>query len=227
MITNEVLTAAAGGIATALPPFAFVLRRAYATIRRLQHAATHDVVTGLTNRAGLLDDLATRASRRGSYAVAVIDLDGFKAINDTHGHDVGDRVLQVVADRLAAVAAEAGGLAARLGGDEFVLVAPSPSSRLSRIHGVDAHEAIAKPMHVGGLVFDVRASVGVVHALPGDPADELLNAGDIAMYRAKVNGGGVVEYDIARTLPTVPDGRPIVRLRTSTDARRFLAEVAR
>src|SRR4051794_37163084 len=226
MIANEFL-AAAGGITAILPPAAFMLRRAYATIRQLRHAATHDALTGLANRAGLLADLAARASRRGSYAVAVIDLDGFKPINDTYGHDMGDRVLQVVADRLAAVAAEAGGLAARLGGDEFVLVAPSPSSRLSRVHGVDAHEAIAKPMHVGGLVLEVRASVGVVHALPGDPADELLHAGDIAMYRAKVTTAGVVEHDVARTLPRLPDDRPIVRLRTSAPARHFLAEVTR
>jgi diguanylate cyclase (GGDEF)-like protein len=184
-------------------------------------------LTGLVNRAGLLADLTARTSQRGSYAVAMIDLDGFKPINDTYGHDTGDKVLQVVADRLAAVAAEAGGLAARLGGDEFVLVAPSPSSRMSRVHGVDAHEVIAKPMRVGGLVFKVRASVGVVHALQGDSADELLRAADIAMYRAKVDTSGVVEHDVARKLPVATDDRPIVRLRTSAPARRFLAEVTR
>jgi diguanylate cyclase (GGDEF)-like protein len=226
MITNEIL-AVGGCTAAILTPAAFLLRRAYATIRQLRYAATHDDLTGLVNRAGLLADLAARASQGGSYAVALVDLDGFKPINDTYGHDMGDKVLRVIADRLAALAAEAGGLAARLGGDEFVLVTPSPSSRLSRVHGVDAHEVIAKPMCVGGLVLEVRASVGVVHALPGDPADELLRAADMAMYRAKVDTSGVVEHDVARTLPVGTDDRAIVRLRTSAPARRFLAEVTR
>ena len=225
MIAHELLYAG-GAAALVIAPAAFVLRRAYSTIRQLRHAATHDALTGLANRAGLLADLDARASQGGSYAVVLIDLDGFKPINDTYGHDMGDKVLRVVADRLAALAAEAGGLAARLGGDEFVLVAPSPSSRLSRVHGVDAHEEIAKPMRISGLALDVRASVGVVHALQGDPADELLRTADIAMYRAKVATRGVVDHDVARKLPTVSADRPIVRLRTSAPARRFLAEVA-
>lgn len=130
-----------------------------------------DELTGLLNRRGLTQDCARWS---GSMTVAVIDLDGFKGVNDRHGHGAGDALLRRVARRLQAVAGP-DALVARLGGDEFAVVA----ERL--------------PADLGERLFDplddapVRASVGVAHGIAGDDSvlAELLANADAAMYRAK------------------------------------------
>lgn len=194
-------------------------------LRRTHYLATHDDLTGLVNRKTLLSNLTHRAACSESYAVLMIDLDGFKAVNDTHGHAAGDAVLVAVAVRLKDLV-DGDAIVARLGGDEFVVAAPSPSSVMSAMLADDALRAVLRPVAVGGTDVAVGASVGVVHALPGDPGNDLLHSADMAMYRAKTTGGGVVEYNTGRALVSPTEGRPAARLRDMTDLGRRLAEVA-
>jgi diguanylate cyclase (GGDEF)-like protein len=177
--------------------------------------AVVDPLTGLANRAGLDAGLAHRVRAGQPYVVVLVDLDGFKPVNDRYGHAAGDAVLVEVAHRLAGIlAGHDRGLVARLGGDEFVLVAASPAAQVSRLLGFDVIRALAAPVTVagvGGLV--VRASVGVVHAMAGDDPARALRAADTAMYQAKTRGGdAVVVHDPVAGLAPV-DVRPRVRLR--------------
>jgi diguanylate cyclase (GGDEF)-like protein len=160
----------------------------------LHHIAYHDALTGLPNRALLADRLRQdmRRARRDGHriAVAYIDLDGFKAANDTYGHAVGDRLLVEVAGRLREVLRD-GDTVARLGGDEFVAVL---SGVEPRHHGVAVIErllaAIAEPVSIDGRTLQVSGSVGVSY-FPQDgeiEADQLLRQADHAMYDAKTAG---------------------------------------
>lgn len=201
-------------------------RERAATNRELtaaRRAAQRDPLTGLHNRAGLLAELGRRSAGREPYAVLLVDLDGFKAVNDCHGHAIGDLVLVEVAQRLTELLGDAG-VAARLGGDEFVLVAASPTAVVSRLLAYDVARAVARPIDADRGRVEVRASVGVVQALPGDAAAAVLHSADIAMYRAKTGRGqaGVAEYDAALDLAHVEPARPGARLR---DLIRFGADL--
>ena len=172
--------------------------------RELEHRATHDILTGLPNRAMFRDELRrarARAERDGSeLAVMLLDLDHFKEANDTHGHAVGDDLLVEVARRLDA-AVRAGDFVARLGGDEFAILAawPAGTSKVERL----AHRILrrlAEPVHLGGGVLRPSGSIGFA-LYPADPggADLLLERADQALYRAKHSGrgtwaGGKVEW---------------------------------
>ena len=156
----------------------------------LSWAVGHDELTGLANRR-LFARLAPPLLRTGLPAVVfVVDLNGFKPINDSLGHDAGDRVLQCVAQRLAARAGD--GLVARVGGDEFTGV-------LTQARGAPAQwwrpvvaalsAAIAEPMGVAGRILRVTASIGVAPAHDGVVVGELLRRADLAMYHAKLSGG--------------------------------------
>ncbi|MGC4808672.1 GGDEF domain-containing protein [Micromonospora sp. DT233] len=174
--------------------------------------AAIDPLTGLANRAGLSAALADLAGE--SYDLVMCDLDGFKQVNDTFGHDAGDAVLVEVAARLAAVLDEVdGAVVARLGGDEFVLVCPSPAP-IAGILGAEVVQVLAVPVvRPDGRELPVRASVGAVSAMAGDDPSRVLRAADLALYRAKARGGDqVAEYDRAADLPVV-ETRPVVRLR--------------
>ena len=157
--------------------------------RRLAHLATHDVLTGLANRA-LLQQRLEAALRTGAPAdepgVAVVycDLDGFKAVNDGLGHDVGDRVLVTVAERIRAEAAD-GDVVARLGGDEFVVLVTDAVDRAVDL----AHRLVASLSRpVPGVPLPVGTSVGVATAAAGADPDDVLSSADAAMYRAKSAG---------------------------------------
>lgn len=189
-------------------------RRLRAERDQFQRLSVTDPLTGLANRAGLMADLDARQAAGDSYALALVDLDRFAPVNNEYGHDVGDALLIEVADRLAGVLAD-DGLAARLGGDEFVLVGSSAAPATSRLLGYDVVRALAKPVNVGAPIGElvVHASVGVLHAWPGDEPARLLRAADIAMYEAKTAGGdAAVEHDPTAGLPEV-ENRPLVRLR--------------
>jgi diguanylate cyclase (GGDEF)-like protein len=163
-----------------------------------------DPLTGLPNRAALAAHLARRSGR---FAVLLCDLDGFKPVNDRHGHAAGDAVLVEVARRLAALASTAGGFVARLGGDEFVRAVPAQHARqLAATVGGE----VARPVVVGDQALSVGASVGVAYAAPGLPATEVLHRADVAMYRAKTTRT-VAEYADATT--TTETGRPVARWR--------------
>ena len=158
----------------------------------LAHRALHDALTNLPNRVLLRDRIEgalARAQRNGSgVAVFFLDLDGFKVLNDTHGHAAGDEILRVVAERLRE-AVRADDTVARFGGDEFVIVCHDVlnEDRATRIaHRVAAAVAVPVTLHEQQEVV-VRASIGVVLGRPGALPDVLVHDADTAMYEAKHN----------------------------------------
>ncbi len=164
---------------------------------RLRQAATHDHLTGLPNRPLFNDRLARAVARhrrtRQGLAVLFCDLDGFKEINDTFGHAVGDELLTVVAERLADIVRETD-TAARVGGDEFVVVAEGVTdTEVLATLAERIIEAVSQRVVMpDGTQLRVGISVGIGVALPrnGDvEADALLSLADSAMYRAKARGG--------------------------------------
>ncbi|MDQ3103946.1 MAG: EAL domain-containing protein [Actinomycetota bacterium] len=159
----------------------------------------HDPLTGLANRRLLRDRLtqALRTGRRDHHGLTLLlaDLDGFKDINDSLGHDVGDEILRVVASRLDAATRQVDTVA-RLGGDEFVVLLP----QLSTAEGAAqvAHklrDCLAEPIHLVGLTLHVQASFGVIVApMHGDDPSILLRRADVAMYQAKAASTGYSVY---------------------------------
>ncbi|QRE75575.1 GGDEF domain-containing protein [Methylobacterium aquaticum] len=167
------------------------LNRTYVEVllakRESQHRATHDALTGLRNRPGLMEDLA--AGMRGGtndLALLYLDLDGFKAVNDGLGHAAGDVLLVEVARRIAAVIPEEW-QAARLGGDEFVILAGGARAHEAAAVAARLIEAVKAPYEVG---IGVGLSVGIGWATPGMTPEALLAEADAALYRAKAAGKG-------------------------------------
>ena len=172
-----------------LGAIAVVIHTGSQSLRR-RHDATHDALTGLANRR-LFDQRLQYALRSvesgGDVGVLLVDLDGFKSINDSYGHDQGDRVLIEVAQRMAAVCRHAD-LVARIGGDEFALLLPGASPGVAGDILERLQQAIAAPIDLGGgSVVTVGASAGIATA-PADGADagDLLRSADEAMYDAKL-----------------------------------------
>ncbi|MBW4703328.1 MULTISPECIES: GGDEF domain-containing protein [unclassified Micromonospora] len=171
----------------------------------LRQALLRDPLSGLANRAGLTQAWIRLAPTRPH--VAVIDLDGFKPVNDTHGHAAGDLVLTTVAGRLRTITTTA----ARLGGDEFAALidGPDPAGVADRLA-----RAIAAPIPLPtGITVTVTASIGLARTADDLPA--ALADADAAMYRAKTTRAAVAMFDPHRddhTTPT-PDIRPAVRVR--------------
>ena len=181
------------------------------TERLLLHAAMHDSLTDLPNRRLLRDRLDTALARavRTSARVAVlfVDLDRFKEVNDTWGHDVGDAVLVSVAAGIAG-ALRLGDTVARLGGDEFVVVCEDldGDEDLDRLVGRLLH-GIGRPVEVHGQHVLVSASIGVALAEAGaGEAEELMRRADLAMLQAKRHPG--LPYVVAGAVPQVPSARP-------------------
>jgi diguanylate cyclase (GGDEF)-like protein len=161
--------------------------------REHMRRAGHDPLTGLVNRAGLARELDHRlagvAAGAKAFALLYLDLDGFKAVNDTHGHLVGDRVLCMVADRLRATL-EPGDLAARLGGDEFVvLAATTEPERLGEIASRLLTVITAPYPLADSHAAEIGVSIGIACA-PEDGADfvTLVARADAALYVAKARG---------------------------------------
>ena len=177
----------------------------------LEHEVNHDALTGLANRNLLWDRLeqAVHLAQRQKSLVAtvLIDLDKFKDINDTHGHEAGDQVLQAVARRLQASVRDSDTVA-RMSGDEFVLVlANQPSLRFTLRMVERVRESFAIPVSFNGREIPVGASVGVsLYPHDGANATELVRAADMAMYHGKNNGRNDVHFFSAA-------------MRSSTDAR--------
>jgi diguanylate cyclase (GGDEF)-like protein/PAS domain S-box-containing protein len=157
---------------------------------RLHHMANHDALTGLLNRHSFLTHIDERLERDGSAAVFVLDLDGFKVVNDSFGHAVGDTLLQALALRLSATTDSSETLA-RLGGDEFAILLPAENSLAevaSRANGVI--EIIRRPFSVSGHELHLSASVGVAVApLHAQDAEDLIVRADLALFSAKSEGG--------------------------------------
>jgi diguanylate cyclase len=173
---------------------------ANARLKALEHMTRHDGLTGLYNRQAFDEELGHLLDRNkpGSHvAVFLLDLDGFKPINDTYSHDAGDTVLVAIGQRLDALASPTG-LAARLGGDEFALAFPGVSSDRAALRlATRIIRDIEMPIAYGEKFLRIAASVGI--SLTGfgeDTVAALCSGADQAMYRAKgENGARAVLYD--------------------------------
>lgn len=163
---------------------------------QLSHLAMHDPLTGLANRSLFLERLREALDRKEegrSVAVLYCDLDDFKNVNDSLGHETGDRLLAALPPRLEE-AVNPGNTVARFGGDEFVVLLDRIKDQNEAIQvASQLSQAFSRPIRVGGRVHDVSASIGVVFAEPGEiTASEVLRDADAAMYRAKSSGRGQV-----------------------------------
>ncbi|MEZ0068532.1 diguanylate cyclase (GGDEF)-like protein/PAS domain S-box-containing protein [Streptacidiphilus sp. MAP12-20] len=186
---------------------------------QLEHNAFHDALTDLPNRALFLQRsraaLGSRPGERPEVAVLFVDLDGFKAVNDTAGHQVGDELLVQAARRLQD-AVRAGDTVARLGGDEFAVLLVGEVDR-EQVFGIAERlrAAVAAPFCVGNEEHAVAASIGIAFADPNaapEAAADLLRSADLAMYQAKKHGKDRVhEYS--------PELRTELRRRTELDQR--------
>ena len=160
---------------------------------RLMHDAFHDPLTGLPNRALFRDRVAHALSRLQrttviGTTVLFLDLDDFKAVNDTLGHSAGDRVLELVGERLSSVT-RGFDTVARLGGDEFAILLEELESHEEALAIVErVHVALAVPLPVDGRELRIAASIGVAHASADDDSNTLLRNADVAMYEAKESG---------------------------------------
>ena len=160
---------------------------------RLARQATHDFLTGLPNRAAFFQALA---ETRGDFAIVALDLDGFKPVNDRHGHQAGDDLLRQVAERLASCVGSTG-IAARFGGDEFMMLRPVRPGEAGReeAHAL-ARQAIGKlsmPFLLTDIPVCIGASAGILvstGATTTGSASQLLERVDRALYTAKRAGGG-------------------------------------
>ena len=159
---------------------------------RLAHQAMHDPLTGLANRALLIERIEHAISRfdrtRGHLAVLFLDLDRFKVVNDSMGHDAGDQLLMEAAARLRDVMRPADTVA-RLGGDEFVLLVEDVAdTRAAAAVAARVVATLSEPFTLRGNAAYVSASVGVALGAPGDVAQDVLRDADAAMYAAKAAG---------------------------------------
>jgi diguanylate cyclase (GGDEF)-like protein/PAS domain S-box-containing protein len=160
--------------------------------KRLEHLANHDALTGLPNRLylnfRLPGMLADAAREHHAVAVCYLDVDNFKNINDTSGHDVGDEFLRALAERLRNTVAS-GDLVARISGDEFVIVSVARDPRVFDAIARRVTSHLRTPIHVGGRDVPVSVSMGIaVYPQDGEAAAELLRNADIALYQAKEQG---------------------------------------
>lgn len=187
----------------------FLSLRMQDNIRRrveFEHAAMHDPLTGLRNRKALITHIDEQIEQSQpathQFALLFIDLNGFKQINDLHGHTAGDTVLKTVASRLR-YCARSSDLVARIGGDEFVMVChdiqhPEAIQKLlDRIH-----HTLNQPMGIGQQVLHIGASIGVaIYPADGITTDELLDASDRAMYNQKSGNGAGQSQEKATPTP--------------------------
>ncbi|MDR3517198.1 MAG: GGDEF domain-containing protein [Azospirillaceae bacterium] len=174
--------------------FNFLVARLQENEARLAHIAHHDTLTGLPNRTlfdAQVDQAITHAQQSGtSFALLFIDLDGFKPINDSHGHEIGDSILCQIADRLRQHIRQSDSIA-RYGGDEFLVLLndlDDPQAN-APIAAAALQDVISKPFEIGTLTLRVGLSIGIaIFPDHGTDAQTLCSHADQAMYRAKKSG---------------------------------------
>lgn len=156
---------------------------------RIAYMAHHDSLTGLGNRELLRGELSSAiASERGGYSMLAIDLDRFKAVNDTLGHSCGDELLMEVARRIRSAVSQRD-FVARIGGDEFAILHRASSLEDSAALAQLLVDRLSQPYHFGEISVVVGASVGIA-GFDGSPAEALMQKADIALYEAKAAGKG-------------------------------------
>jgi len=173
----------------------FLLDRLRLQKRSMEHMALHDPLTGLPNRLLLADRLTklmqTAKRDSGSFALAVIDLDKFKDVNDSFGHEAGDSLLRQIAERLSGALRESD-TAARLGGDEFTILMPDIDAETCTALCWRIAETLDREYELDGRAIRVGCSIGAaLYPDHGRTSDGLMHSADHAMYRAKSEGGGV------------------------------------
>jgi diguanylate cyclase (GGDEF)-like protein len=204
---------------------------------RLRHEARHDPLTGLPNRQLFLErmnELFAGADRDRRVGLCYLDLDEFKVVNDTLGHDLGDRLLAAIARRLEAAVSPLGHVVARIGGDEFVVLVTDSTGTDQVVEVAQAVlDAVAAPVRIGAQDLTVAASVGVVErAVRDSGVEDMMKAADTTLFWAKSAGGQrwalfdaerhareVTRYTLSTTMPAalqrgefVVEYQPLVRL---------------
>ena len=189
-------------VALSAVPLATIYVSAAMLVQR-EHQANHDELTGLVNRKLLAkrgrEVLVKAAAADAKAGFLLVDLDrstGLKQVNDTLGHAVGDRLLQIVAHRLAN-SVRPGDVVARLGGDEFAVLLPAVKEPgVAREVASRLRAALAEPVRLESIIFDIQASIGLA-IFPDDAGtfDQLMQRSDVAMYVAKERGSGIERYD--------------------------------
>lgn len=197
-------------------------------IKERTQQALHDPLTGLPNRRRFNEAMHEQLAGGEPFAIFVIDLDGFKGVNDLIGHESGDLILNRVSERLQRVMPKRA-LVARLGGDEFAVLLPGTRGALDADHlGRQIREELSIPHSFEDKAFEVEGSVGIaLYPEHGSELGELLRNADAAMYAAKHSEGGpgVVVYGDRRAYVTSPAHRLIdaVKLKSAIEDRKIVA----
>lgn len=189
-----------GGLVIMLMAFAgYAIHRLATSEREARQVSLTDPLSQLPNRRALYQRLADISRQAGSRQVSIVfvDLDGFKHINDVHGHTVGDELIRALAEQMTAVLpAEA--MLVRMGGDEFALLSAGPlSDKMAESFSRQVLQSLASPVRLGERLLKPGASLGIATAdLTHTPLEEVLRRADVAMYHAKETGKGrLVVYD--------------------------------
>ncbi len=191
---------------------------------RIAHMAKHDELTGLVNRAhcreGLQTMLTALPDSGGTVAIAMIDLDNFKQINDSYGHHVGDIVLAEAARRMRALVPKQKALLCRLGGDEFAVVCQAKTAEKIEMITRSIITVMAEPFTVAGTTLHIGATIGVAIApQDGTDANNLLRYADLALYAAKAEQRGT-----CRRFEPEMDAAAQEKARLENDLRRAVRE---
>jgi diguanylate cyclase (GGDEF)-like protein len=155
---------------------------------KAQHKALHDHLTGLPNRLSLTQKMQQLRDANTPYAVAFADLDGFKEVNDSYGHDIGDRLIYMIANGIRELSNDAV-LSSRLGGDEFVVLFEGVGAQFqAKSFATNLIAMLKQPFDIDGRLASVGASIGIADCNGSRDVSEVLRRSDIAMYKAKANG---------------------------------------
>jgi diguanylate cyclase (GGDEF)-like protein len=181
----------------------FAVYKTASISREKEHQANHDALTGLPNRKQLLErlDAAVDGARHEGRTAALfmLDLDRFKEVNDTLGHQVGDRLLEIVATRILG-AIRPNDTVSRLGGDEFAVVLPKVRDVVAAVEvAARVRAALAEPFHLEGMLLELEGSIGIaLYPEHGTDSATLMQHADIAMYTAKEERTGIEAYSSDR-----------------------------
>jgi diguanylate cyclase (GGDEF)-like protein len=166
--------------------------------RRMEYMALYDSLTGLPNREHFLARLEQAVDKAKWHGTLVglmyFDIDKFKRINDTYGHDAGDEVIVTFAARVKSAVRESD-VVGRLGGDEFCLLIEIPNKQAAQQLAVKLIDVMQPLMQIGDIALQVGTSIGIAFHEPGTATDELIRRADQAMYLAKQSGGN--QFNIA------------------------------